>query len=52
MDASILHRMGNDIITGDRERERAGRERGRGVKTVWLNQVLDRTGEKYRVSGN
>jgi hypothetical protein len=46
VDASILHRRGNKIITGSRGREggilegkRRGREKGR------QNQVLEGTGE-------
>jgi len=32
IDASVLLRRGNKIITGDRGREKAGRERGRGKR--------------------
>jgi hypothetical protein len=49
VDASILHKTGNKIITGERgregpERERVGEEKGEKGQ----EQVLEGTGEKYR----
>ena len=51
VNASILQRMGNKIITGGRGRERPGSEGG-GEGKRGKDQVLEETGEKYRGLGN
>ena len=51
VDALILHRRGNKIITGDIEREGPERKRVEGRKGG-QDQVWEGTGEKYRGSGN
>ena len=48
VDASILFRRGNKIITGSREREGPGREREGEGKGGGQDQVWEETGEKYR----
>ena len=52
MDASILHRIGNKIITGGRGSKRTGKERIREEKNGEQDQVWEGKGEKYRGSGN
>jgi hypothetical protein len=52
VDASVLHRRGNKIITGNRGKEGSWRERGGGRKKEGQDKVLEGTGEKYQRSGN
>jgi hypothetical protein len=53
MDASILLRKGNKIITGDIGREGPGSERGDREKGgSGLGAVREETGKKYRGSKN
>jgi hypothetical protein len=52
VDASILHRRGNKMITGGRGRVGPGGEKRGRRKNGGQDQVLEGTGEKYRGSGN
>jgi hypothetical protein len=51
VDASILHRRGNKIITDGAWMEGPERDRRRGWKRG-QDQSLERKGEKHRGSGN
>ena len=42
VDASILHRTGNKIITGSRGREEPGMERGEGGGRGWAETGIGR----------
>jgi len=54
VDASVLLRSGNKIITGSRRKEGVGSWEGgrRGKGKGEQDQVWEETGEKYRESGN